>query len=847
MNIDNLPDQKPYKNYKYKLTPFKLCVLQNFPYIEADFDAINNYQLLCKVVEYLNNVISNQNTVESNFEIMKENLNTLYNFLDTLDLQDEVNNKLDEMASDGTLQEIIASFINSNAIWGFNNLADLKNATNLINGSYAITLGYYNKNDDGGSLYKIRERVSTIGNQLFDKYNAVILSGFVNIDNGIYTKADKNQQSLLIPLRPNTTYTIRGFQRRSNIGLFNRLPIPDETISLRYFSLEVGNSLTFTTSSEEIYLVALFNNSSYTYNYNDVMLNYGDTPLPYDSYPDTENGGSIIFLNNNLVAEFIPENDTVNVKQFGAKGDGISDDTEYINNLLKYIKMTKNKIIIPEGIFLTRGLYIDFSNCYIEGINKKLSVIKVLPTINQDSVIYCYNNGILSLNISNISIDGNKENISSNIDGLKLFSDINIPDTYSNIVNNEIYNCSGNGLLLDSIFSNTGVREIRVNNNNIYSNELDGIYFKSTSDSNIFQNTSHGNKQCGYHIKGGNIKLLNNKAHNNGDGDNETLESLYRIPDDAFVITSDISYQIGKNYYIRTGNGTSDVPYVFTLFEGNTFESGVVYYELTGIYYKKYPGYLIEAWSCLISNCESQDSAGDGFYVSNRENVLENILADGNGRLRVNGSLVTYESQGLHQLYDGVYIRNTYNTLISGTFKNFRYNVTIADKYQRSAICLNNCHDIIANIVSSNQIIDIINIKSPKSNLSYNGKYYFYDHDLSLLTLESGISLYSNPSSQNESYIKRQGNNLYIHLIIINSNNFSTSDVSTKIITLPSSMKPKYSRSIFGLVGTNNGVNIKGYSSVYINRVAEIAYRGNTSYGENNQNMVIDNEYILLD
>ena len=28
--------------------------------------------------------------------------------------------------------------------------------TNLINGSYAKTLGYYSKNDGGGSLYKIR-------------------------------------------------------------------------------------------------------------------------------------------------------------------------------------------------------------------------------------------------------------------------------------------------------------------------------------------------------------------------------------------------------------------------------------------------------------------------------------------------------------------------------------------------------------------------------------------------------------------------------------------------------------------------------------------------------------------
>ena len=104
---DNLPDIKEYKKYNYKLTPFKLCVLQNFPFIEADFDAITNYQLLCKVVEYLNHVIDNQNTVEDNFKIMADNLNTLYNFLDTLDLQDEVNNKLDAMVEDGSLAEVI--------------------------------------------------------------------------------------------------------------------------------------------------------------------------------------------------------------------------------------------------------------------------------------------------------------------------------------------------------------------------------------------------------------------------------------------------------------------------------------------------------------------------------------------------------------------------------------------------------------------------------------------------------------------------------------------------------------------------------------------------------------------
>ena len=63
------------------LTPFKLCVLQNFPFIEADFDAVTNYQLLCKVVEYLNNVIDNNNKQNTNITQLEQNFIKLYNYV----------------------------------------------------------------------------------------------------------------------------------------------------------------------------------------------------------------------------------------------------------------------------------------------------------------------------------------------------------------------------------------------------------------------------------------------------------------------------------------------------------------------------------------------------------------------------------------------------------------------------------------------------------------------------------------------------------------------------------------------------------------------------------------------
>lgn len=100
----------------------KMCLmyiqqLTNFPYIEKDFDALTDYGLLCKIVEYLNKVITNNN-------IQNETVTNLYNafvalkdyvdnYFDNLDVQDEINNKLDEMAQDGTLEDIVKDYLNN--------------------------------------------------------------------------------------------------------------------------------------------------------------------------------------------------------------------------------------------------------------------------------------------------------------------------------------------------------------------------------------------------------------------------------------------------------------------------------------------------------------------------------------------------------------------------------------------------------------------------------------------------------------------------------------------------------------------------------------------------------------
>ena len=159
-------------NYKYEtLTPFKICVLENFPFIEADFDALTNYQIMCKIVEYLNQTRNNQNLVQ-------ENIIALNNWFNTLDVQDEINNKLDNMAENGELESIIASYLNTNAILGFNTLNDLKNASNLVAGSFTETLGKNNINDGLGYKYKIRNIINT---DVVDNDNLVSLNNYPSL------------------------------------------------------------------------------------------------------------------------------------------------------------------------------------------------------------------------------------------------------------------------------------------------------------------------------------------------------------------------------------------------------------------------------------------------------------------------------------------------------------------------------------------------------------------------------------------------------------------------------------------------------------------------------------------
>ena len=72
--------------------------------------SLSYYELLCKVCKYLNDLIKNMDTAEENIQTIANTVDELQGYIDTyfdnLDVQEEINNKLDDMATNGTLANI---------------------------------------------------------------------------------------------------------------------------------------------------------------------------------------------------------------------------------------------------------------------------------------------------------------------------------------------------------------------------------------------------------------------------------------------------------------------------------------------------------------------------------------------------------------------------------------------------------------------------------------------------------------------------------------------------------------------------------------------------------------------
>lgn len=269
------------------LPPFKHFIMSVGEIPTSYLESMTYYEMLVWFTNYLGNSVIP--AVNENGEAVTElqelfvKLQTYVNdYFDNLDVQEEINNKLDGLVEDGTLPEIITNYLNTKALFIYNSVSDMLQATNLVDGSYAKTLGY-----------------SSIGDSLYQNYyiTNTLDTNYINItlNNGLYARViDRKVDTKLL--------NITNFNDLSNYSFIN---IDEIIIDKNY---NITNSITFND------LIIDLNDKTLTLdlqNHNNIVLNNnctiknGKITTSDSSLLSSNNGKAIVITGNNNIIDNI--------------------------------------------------------------------------------------------------------------------------------------------------------------------------------------------------------------------------------------------------------------------------------------------------------------------------------------------------------------------------------------------------------------------------------------------------------------------------------------------------------------------------------------------------------------
>lgn len=163
------------------LSPFVLYCQKVIPL--AFDESMSYYECLCALYSYLKDTVvpavnNNADALEEVQKAMTELKEYVDTYFDNLDLQTEVNNKLDEMAESGELAQIIGLYLNTAFIFGFDTKAAMKAGDNYLEGSIVKTLGNTNYANGDGSFYRIRQLTVS---DVVDEDNIVALTNYPSL------------------------------------------------------------------------------------------------------------------------------------------------------------------------------------------------------------------------------------------------------------------------------------------------------------------------------------------------------------------------------------------------------------------------------------------------------------------------------------------------------------------------------------------------------------------------------------------------------------------------------------------------------------------------------------------
>ena len=126
-------------------------------------NSLSYYECLCALTKKLQEIVDVVNVNAEQLQGLQDSFNELKsyvdNYFDNLDVQAEINAKLDEMAEGGELASIIAEFLAMAPVFGYATVAAMVAAENITAGNIAKTAGFYAAGDKGGAYYNIVDTI----------------------------------------------------------------------------------------------------------------------------------------------------------------------------------------------------------------------------------------------------------------------------------------------------------------------------------------------------------------------------------------------------------------------------------------------------------------------------------------------------------------------------------------------------------------------------------------------------------------------------------------------------------------------------------------------------------------
>ncbi|MHC8372069.1 M10 family metallopeptidase C-terminal domain-containing protein [Pseudomonas sp. MDT1-85] len=387
-----------------------------------------------------------------------------------------------------------------------------------------------------------------------------------------------------------------------------------------------------------------------------------------------------------------------NVQNFGAKGDGITDDTAAIQSAIDaaaaggggQVYMPTGTYIVSGGEEPSDGCLMLKSNVYLYGDGMGATTVKVADgsdTKITGVIRSAYGEETHDFGVSNLTIDGNRDSTTGKIDG---WFNGYIPgeagyDSNVTLDSVEIKDCSGYGFDPHEQTVNMVIK-----NSVSHGNGLDGFVADFLSNSTFENNVAYDNDRHGFNIVTSthDFTLTNNVAYDNGGNGIVVQRGSEDIPS-----PSNITITGGEVY----GNGAEGV---LIKMSSEVTVSGVDIHDNTSAGIRIYGSNHVE----IIDNTLTNNSLGSpvpeiiiqsyndtlgvsGKYFNGSDNTIQgNIIIgsnlstygvaerneDGTDRNAIIGNTISHTSKGATLIYgDGSYVSATVPmTTVQGTAGN---------------------------------------------------------------------------------------------------------------------------------------------------------------------------------